>query len=260
MPPPPKGARPRTRGSLVAWKATRDGMRGDRIAGASMSEDIVRWDRGRSPDVQPALSLRTKAAVKSSARGVRAASASETTAVTFYGRGGVARASASYKWNTPPHVPAIILGVLGTTEFDVDPCAPMNGGGHIPAKTKFTELDDGLKQKWGGTAFVNPPYGRGLTVKWVDYARASVKNGICQRAILLVPARTGTACMFENAFFGDGHAIFLRGRLKFGGCTQSAPFDSVLLLYGFDGATAGRLADAFGRRKRRAFLVSGRKP
>lgn len=56
-------------------------------------------------------------------------------------------------WYTPPE----IFDAIGMT-FDLDPCSP--GTGHwVPARKIFTAADDGLKQPWEGTVFMNPPFG-----------------------------------------------------------------------------------------------------
>lgn len=56
-------------------------------------------------------------------------------------------------WYTPPS----IFDALGLT-FDLDPCSP--GEGHwVPTRKIFTVIDDGLKQPWEGTVFMNPPFG-----------------------------------------------------------------------------------------------------
>lgn len=98
----------------------------------------------------------------------------------------------------------------------------------------FTAEEDGLSKSWQGhRVFVNPPYARGITGLWVEKARKEFEKGnvkIC----LLLPARTDTKWFHENCFPQHGARIeFVRGRLKFEGAQNGAPFPSILVFYGF---------------------------
>lgn len=110
--------------------------------------------------------------------------------------------------------------------FTLDACAlPENA----KCKRYFTPEQDGLKQEWTGVVWCNPPYGRGVG-KWVEKAvksRATV--------VMLLPARTDTA-WFHDWVLPYGELHFIRGRLKFGGCKNAAPFPSMVVV--FDGEAA----------------------
>ena len=57
--------------------------------------------------------------------------------------------------------------------FDLDVCAtPENA----KCKRYFTKEQDGLKQEWKGTCWMNPPYGRQISL-WVKKALDSVSGG-----------------------------------------------------------------------------------
>ena len=105
--------------------------------------------------------------------------------------------------------------------FTVDVCA-------LPENAKcsvyFTPEIDGLKQDWLGVCWCNPPYGRGIG-EWIKKASQSEATVVC-----LVPARTGTAWWHDYAMKADD-IRFIRGRLKFGGSKNSAPFPSAVLVY-----------------------------
>jgi hypothetical protein len=49
---------------------------------------------------------------------------------------------------------------------------------------------------------------------------------------MLLPARTDTK-WFHDYIYGKSQIRFIRGRLKFGGCTNAAPFPSMVVI--FDG-------------------------
>jgi hypothetical protein len=62
------------------------------------------------------------------------------------------------------YAPREIFDALGLV-VDLDPCSPAPGR-HVPAI--FTEADDGLRQRWGGLVFMNPPVGgRNGHVPWL---------------------------------------------------------------------------------------------
>ena len=95
-------------------------------------------------------------------------------------------------------------------------------------KRHFTVADDGLSQDWGGCrVWLNPPYGRQIG-KWVQKAyEEAQKPNTC--VVCLLPARTDTAWFHDYCVKGD--ITFLRGRLKFGGCHNAAPFPSMIVVF-----------------------------
>ena len=105
--------------------------------------------------------------------------------------------------------------------FTLDVCA-------LPENAKcsayFSPEIDGLKQDWLGVCWCNPPYGRGIG-EWIKKASQSEATVVC-----LVPARTDTAWWHDYAMKADD-IRFIRGRLKFGGSKNSAPFPSAVLVY-----------------------------
>lgn len=105
--------------------------------------------------------------------------------------------------------------------FEIDVCAlPENA----KCKRFFTPEMDGLKQEWTGVCWCNPPYGRNIG-KWVEKAVKSFAT-----VVMLLPARTDTK-WFHDWCLPYGKIEFLRGRLKFGGCDNSAPFPSMIVVF-----------------------------
>jgi phage N-6-adenine-methyltransferase len=102
--------------------------------------------------------------------------------------------------------------------FDLDVCATPD---NAKCASFFTAEQDGLAQPWRGVCWMNPPYGR-LIGKWMRKAYESSLAGAT--IICLVPARTDTAWWHDYAVKGE--VEFIRGRLKFGGSANSAPFPS----------------------------------
>lgn len=73
--------------------------------------------------------------------------------------------------------------------------------------------------------FINPPYSN-LSV-WVDFAILSHKT-YNNHIVLLIPSRTDTKYFHRLLDYGV-RLEFIKGRLKFGGSKNSAPFPSVLI-------------------------------
>ena len=107
--------------------------------------------------------------------------------------------------------------------FDLDVCAsPENA----KCENYFTKDQDGLSQEWTGRCWMNPPYGREIG-QWMRKALESAMGGAT--VVCLVPARTDTAWWHDYA--AKGTVRFLRGRLRFGGSKNSAPFPSALIIF-----------------------------
>ncbi|KKM02068.1 hypothetical protein LCGC14_1788200 [marine sediment metagenome] len=127
--------------------------------------------------------------------------------------------------------------------FTLDPCA---SAGNAKCKQYFTEEDNGLTQSWTGhTVFMNPPYGKDIK-DWVykakteSHLRTHVNKLIAEtsypsgkRTIVvgLLPARTDTR-WFHDHVYGKSQIRFLKGRIKFEGATNSAPFPSMVVIWG----------------------------
>ena len=108
--------------------------------------------------------------------------------------------------------------------FSLDACA-------LPENAKcadyYTPEADGLTKKWGGVVWCNPPYGREIG-KWVQRGLDASRDGAT--VVMLLPARTDTK-WFHECIYGKAEIRFVRGRLKFGGCENSAPFPSMVVIY-----------------------------
>jgi phage N-6-adenine-methyltransferase len=129
--------------------------------------------------------------------------------------------SKSQLWETP----AVLFSKLNAEfNFTIDACA-------TPANTKcknfFSPEQDGLKQEWAGTVWCNAPYGYRLG-KWVQKAYESSQRGAT--VVCLLPARTDTRWWHEW-ILPYAEIRFIRGRLKFNGVRNSAPFPSVVAIF-----------------------------
>ena len=74
---------------------------------------------------------------------------------------------------------------------------------------------------------MNPPYGRTIG-HWMRKAYESAMD-TAELVVCLVPARTDTAWWHDYAMKGE--IRFIRGRLKFGGHKNSAPFPNAVVIF-----------------------------
>lgn len=136
--------------------------------------------------------------------------------------------SRSEEWATPADFFTALDDEFG---FTLDPCATPH---NAKCRRYYTKADNGLVQDWGRhTVFCNPPYGRHIG-DWVKKCFLASKAGAT--VVLLVHARTDTR-FFHNWMYGKAELRFVRGRLKFGDGTQSAPFPSLVAIYRPDSVT-----------------------
>ena len=128
--------------------------------------------------------------------------------------------SATDLWATPQNFFDKLNDEFG---FETDVCAVAE---NAKCKRFFTKEDDGLAQVWTGVCWMNPPYGREIG-HWMAKAWRSAQAGAT--VVCLVPARTDTAWWHDYA--AKAEVRFIRGRLKFGGHQNAAPFPSAIVIF-----------------------------
>ena len=112
-------------------------------------------------------------------------------------------------------------------EFTLDAAASDD---NAKCQKYFTERENGLLRSWEGeTVFCNPPYGRKLAELVKKAYEEGQKTGTT--VVLLIPSRTDTR-FFHDYILGKAEIRFLKGRLKFGDAKNSAPFPSLIAVYG----------------------------
>lgn len=116
--------------------------------------------------------------------------------------------------------------------FTLDPCCTAE---NAKCRKYYTKAENGLEQDWKGeTVFCNPPYSRGKKgtpgqEAWIKkcFEESQKTDTTC---VMLLPARTDTKA-FHTYIYGYAEIRFIRGRLKFGGSTNSAPFPSMIVVF-----------------------------
>ena len=129
--------------------------------------------------------------------------------------------SATDLWSTPQ---AFFDALHAEFHFTVDVCA-------LPENAKcadyYSPQQDGLLQVWTGVCWCNPPYGT-VIGRWVQKAYESAKAGVL--VVCLLPLR-GDTRWWHDYVIPYAEVRYLRGRLKFGGGCNSAPFPSVVVIF-----------------------------
>lgn len=87
---------------------------------------------------------------------------------------------------------------------------------------------DGLEREWTGNVFCNPPYSNIAT--FIDKGWRELRAGSCKVVVYLVPARTDTTWFHDYCMKG-AEIRFLRGRLRFNGAKNNAPFPSMVVIF-----------------------------
>lgn len=130
--------------------------------------------------------------------------------------------SDSYEWSTPDE---LYKALHEEFAFELDVCASLE---NAKCERFFTRKQDGLTQAWRGRCWCNPPYGRDIG-RWVEKAFTTAREGEGD-VVCLIPARTDTS--WWHGFVSHASEVrFLRGRLKFGGHENSAPFPSAVVVF-----------------------------
>lgn len=121
--------------------------------------------------------------------------------------------SRSEMWETPK---AFFDDLDELFHFTLDACATSE---NAKCERYFTPEMDGLKQDWDGVG------------AWVEKAHRTAEESDAT-VVMLLPARTDTA-WFHDYCYNDKYATinFVRGRLKFGGEKNSAPFPSMVVIF-----------------------------
>jgi phage N-6-adenine-methyltransferase len=131
--------------------------------------------------------------------------------------------SGTDEWETPRE---FFDAVDEVYHFDLDVCATC-----VNAKCGryFTKEENGLIQAWSGVCWMNPPYGREISL-WVRKAyKSSLEAGTV--IVCLLPARTDTKWWHDYVIAHAAWIRFIKGRLRFSG-RGPAPFPSALVVFG----------------------------
>lgn len=109
--------------------------------------------------------------------------------------------------------------------FTLDPCATKE---NAKCEYFFDKEFNGLIQDWIGNVFMNPPYGREIR-HWVKKAYEESRFN-ANVVVCLLPSRTDTRWFHDYCILAT-EIRFIKGRLRFSGHKNSAPFPSMVVIF-----------------------------
>lgn len=140
-------------------------------------------------------------------------------------------------WNSPEK---LLERVRAFAPIGLDPCSNASSIVRAAVEWTFERDGDSLPKPWAGRGlvYVNPPYGREI----VPFAlKLALEGAFGTEIIALLPARTD-ARWWQQHIVSAQAICFWRGRLRFLGAKDSAPFPSAIAYWG---PHCGRFWDVF---------------
>lgn len=121
--------------------------------------------------------------------------------------------SMSDEWRTPQN---LFDELDKEFDFDSDPCPDLKH----PLKPNL--------KGWNKSVFINPPYSK--ISFWIAEAYAYHTFPTVKQVVMLIPSRTDTIWWHEYVMKAK-EIRFIKGRLKFSGHKNSAPFPSAIVIF-----------------------------
>ena len=112
--------------------------------------------------------------------------------------------------------------VFGGT-IDLDPASCELANSVVKAKRYFTIEDDGLSKAWTGRIFLNPPYNKGVLVRFINKLCDEIAAGHCAEAILITRASTDT--LWFKKLVASGAMVCFPRRVHFWSHAENKPKD-----------------------------------
>lgn len=118
-------------------------------------------------------------------------------------------------WKTPSGVYEPFNAIY---HFNFDPC---------PLRSKIDFLSP--KRAWKGNVFINPPYSK--IRLFLEKGLFELQQKHVKILVYLLPSRSDTKWFHEIILPLAQKIIFIKGRLKFNGHANSAPFPSMVVIF-----------------------------
>lgn len=155
----------------------------------------------------------------------------------------------SEDWYTPPRYVEAVRELFGG-EIDLDPASCAEANLTVRALNIYTAEVDGLRHRWFGRVYLNPPWGRSTPAKglFVRKAIAAYEGGEIDCAVLALNSNATTSAWFEPLFSYPicfpNHRVEHYGPGGKGGAPNSG---TVFIYLGRDIGSFVRIFSRFGR-------------
>jgi len=116
------------------------------------------------------------------------------------------------EWFTPQIYADAVRAVMG--DIDLDPASCREANQIIRARRFFTKEEDGLKQRWYGRIYINPPYKQGVMSKFVEKLITEFTDRNVTEAIMLTNNATETK-WFQDLSSCSRAVCLNKGRIRF---------------------------------------------
>lgn len=156
----------------------------------------------------------------------------------------VSNNSGENEWYTPEKYIDAARYVMES--IDVDPASSDIANETVKATKYYTIEDDGLKQKWEGNVWMNPPYAQPLVTEFTEAFTNKWIDGEIHQGCVLVNNATETS-WYQNMMKEADAICFIKGRIKFidkNGVASGAPLQGQTVLY--FGGNVEKFTNAFG--------------
>lgn len=136
--------------------------------------------------------------------------------------------SGKTEWETPPELVAALAADLGIDRFDLDPAAT-KANKKAAVHMGLDIGQDGLKVRWYGTVWLNPPYGRGIG-HWARKAFEEVEADHCQLVAALLPVNSSSH-WWHRYVMRATEIRLLERRVTFVDQPSGAPFENAIIIW-----------------------------
>lgn len=125
------------------------------------------------------------------------------------------------EWRTPDGAHLDAVRRLFEGRIDLDPCSTPEANNTIKARRYYTKADDGLKSRWSGYVFLNPPFSYPLVEQFTARAISLHEAQKTKGTIILVNNATDTD--WFQSLLGRYLNCFPRGRILFNHPERNSP-------------------------------------
>jgi site-specific DNA-methyltransferase (adenine-specific) len=96
----------------------------------------------------------------------------------------------------------------------------------------YSKENDGLKQKWSGNCWCNPPYGdrNSKMVDWIKKSYNDTQSNLNLTVVMLIPNRSNTN-WFVNYIAKSHEVRFITGRPRFGNTIHGLPQPLLIVIF-----------------------------